>query len=124
MMLNLKFVGMVVAALLLVGAYWLGSYISAAQTGTPTSDPMARMATAMERMATAMEQMGGMHSGSTMGGMMSGMMGGTGMMGQSEAMASMMQNMQGMMEQMMQNCPHMKDMSGSTMGPHSEEKKP
>jgi len=127
---NVKLISIGIAMLLVGVAYWLGSYWATAQMGMPspapvqTTDPMARMATALERMAQAMERMGAMSSGGMgmMGqGMMgSGMMGGMGMMGQSGQMGSMMQHMQSMMEQMhqqmgqmMQDCPQMQGMSGS-----------
>jgi hypothetical protein len=108
---NRKFLVVALAALLLAGAYGLGSYITTAQMGMPsqsqTADPMARMATALERMGVAMERMGGMNSG------------GMGMMGQMGQMGSMMQEMQSMMEQMqshmgqmMQSCQPMMGMAG------------
>ena len=107
MRLNMKFLGVVLAVLLVGGAYWLGSFITSAQMGMPSqtqvADPMIRMASAMERMASAMERMGGMSSSGM--GMMSGMMGGSGMAGQTDPMDSMMQDMQTMMEQMMQSQP-------------------
>ncbi len=114
MKLNMKLLGILIAMLLVGGAYWLGSYLTTAQMmpapAQQTTDPMSRMATALERMAQAIERIGGMGSGRM--GLMGGMSGMMGSMAHGQPMGSMMQDMKTMMEEMMQSCQQMMGQNG------------
>ncbi len=88
----------VIAVLLVGGAYGVGSLVgqAGAQPAPAQTDPMERIAAALERIATAMEK----SASSPMSGMMGGMMQGMGQMDMMGTMAKMMEQCQEMMQGM------------------------
>ncbi len=121
--------GVAVAALLVSGAYFVGSSAARAQMGlqptTVQTDPMVRIAVALERIAAAMEKSVG--GPSVMGQGMMGQMGPGMMDNMSKMMAQMqerMQQCQTMMSQMREMMQGMPEMMGSPMTGRSPAAQP